>query len=637
MTIFPMKTLLFLSTLLLPALLSAQGPKTREQIPNLDALPDSTAALQRQIDENGGDLLLEGAKVFRITKPLLIDLTKHGATSVKSAGGATIVMDGPGPALQLIGSHEGTASPKSFQPKTWNERMPIVTGIEILGAHPEADGIRLVKTVGAIVSRVSVRWCRHGIHLVERNRNTVVSDCHLYENSGVGLFLDDVNLHQINVSNSHISYNRQGGIVVRDGNVRNLQVSGCDIEGNMPADETPTKTANILIDVSGSPEDKSKSIAEVAITGCTIQHSANYGGNEGRTVAPGGANIRLAGKDIYDIDSVTISGNVISDTTTNIDIDYAHDVAITANTFFAPKPDNLRVSNSQRVVVSGNTFNPRQFSRPGTILFRNCSDCVIANSTLHRLETDAGALILRGCEGFTINALNLSDCGSGIVLKNTLNTTISNCRVSRTAAGGLDLSIGETNRGILLNGNAFSGKTLEKQGRQALLETVELDLGKSTLVRLSDGTEATVKLLNLNERLDNVTGAVREATVTVEVNGERAELTSATYHLPQTVGGVQIDCPVTKGYIAKGTPRFWGLEKDARLRLWPAGSPWVAPRRLCIRRGKSGSPRTRKWPTIRSTWMAASVLTRAESIIIAVLILAAAKARWKSSPRPMGS
>jgi parallel beta-helix repeat protein len=368
-------------------------------------------------------------------------------------------MDGPGPALRIVGSHKGTASPKSFVPATWNERMPIVSGIEILGNHEEADGIELEQTVGAIVSGVSVRWCRHGIHLVNRNRNVLVSDCHLYENAGIGIYLDDVNLHQINIGTSHISYNRQGGIVVRDGNVRNLQVSGCDIEGNMPADETPTKVANILIDVSGSADTRAKSVAEISITGCTIQHSANYGGAENKTVAPGGANIRLAGKKIYPIDSVTISGNVLSDTTTNIDIKYAHDVAITANTFFAPKPANLHVSHSQRIVVSGNTFNPRQFERPGTITFEDCSDCVIANSTLHKFASDAGAVILDRCSGFTLSGLNLSDCGSGFVLSNTTDTTISSCRVTRTMNGSSDISINSSNKNILLIGNAFDGTT----------------------------------------------------------------------------------------------------------------------------------------------------------------------------------
>ncbi len=432
---------------------------TLDQIPHLKSLPDSTIVLQKMIDDQNGNLLLGNDDVLRITQPLVFDLAKLKAVAVRATGGVTIVMDGPGPALRFLGSHQGSASPTSFVPATWNERMPIVSGIEILGNHEEADGIELEQTVAAIISNVSVRWCRHGIHLVNRNRNVLVSACQLYENSGVGVYLDDVNLHQINIGTSHISYNRQGGIVVRDGNVRNLQVSGCDIESNMPADETPTKVANILIDVSGSPDTRAQSIAEIAITGCTIQHSANYGSGETKMVAPGGANIRLAGKEIYPIDSVTISGNVLSDTTTNIDIDYALDVAINANNFFAPQPANLHVSHSQRVVVSGNTFNPREFERPGTITFEDCADCIIASSTLHNFATDAGAVILNRCRGFTINGLNLSDCGSGFVLNSTTDTTISNCRVTRTTEGAADISINDSNKNILLVGNAFSGVT----------------------------------------------------------------------------------------------------------------------------------------------------------------------------------
>lgn len=437
----------------------AMAVGTLDQIPHLKSLPDSTVALQQKIDESRGNLLLGGKAVLRITKPLVIDLSKHQGVSVQAAGGVTIVMDGPGPALRFVGTHEGTASPKTFKPATWNERMPIVSGIEILGNHREADGIELVKTVGAIVRNISVRWCRHGIHLVTRNRNVLISNCHLYENSGVGIYLDDLSLHQINVGNSHISYNRQGGIVVRDGNVRNLQVTGCDIEGNMPDDDTPTRTANILIDVSGSPESKSQSVAEVSITGCTIQHSANYGGPKGTTVAPGGANIRLAGKKIYPINSVTISGNVISDTTTNIDINYAHDVAINANNFFAPQPANLHVSNSQRVVVSGNTLSPRQFVRPGTITFEDCSDCLIANSTIHKFATSKGALVLNRCSGFVLSGLSFTDCGSGLVLTDTTDTTLSSCRVSRTAEGASDIMVNEGCKRIQLVGNSFSGST----------------------------------------------------------------------------------------------------------------------------------------------------------------------------------
>ncbi len=70
--------------------------------------------------------------------------------------------------------------------------------------------------------------------------------------------------------------------------------------------------------------------------------------------------------------------------------------------------------------------------------------------------------------------------------------------------------------------------------------------------------------------------AVREAVATVNVNGKTVRLVSATYHLPREVAGVQIDCPVTSGYVeGSSNDNVWGLEKTARFRLWPAGSSWI--------------------------------------------------------------
>ena len=108
-----------------------------------------------------------------------------------------------------------------------------------------------------------------------------------------------------------------------------------------------------------------------------------------------------------------------------------------------------------------------------------------------------------------------------------------------------------------------------------LLRTVDLDRGESQLVELADGTRARVKLLEVEEERDGVRSAIRQARVRVEVNGQTTTLVSANYRLPIAVGGVQIDCPVTRGYYKNCDPfeDSWGLDKDARLRLWPEGSP----------------------------------------------------------------
>lgn len=113
--------------------------------------------------------------------------------------------------------------------------------------------------------------------------------------------------------------------------------------------------------------------------------------------------------------------------------------------------------------------------------------------------------------------------------------------------------------------------------KPTLLRAVDLTLGESADVELSDGQRATIKLVDLKETRDALRDAVRRAEVTVDVNGERTTLVSATYHLPTTVAGVRIDCPITRGYYSNTGNDSWGLTKDARLRLWPADAPMIEP------------------------------------------------------------
>jgi murein DD-endopeptidase MepM/ murein hydrolase activator NlpD len=114
--------------------------------------------------------------------------------------------------------------------------------------------------------------------------------------------------------------------------------------------------------------------------------------------------------------------------------------------------------------------------------------------------------------------------------------------------------------------------------RIPLVRVADLDIAESQTVELSDGATIVVKLIDLKEVRDNIRNAVRQATVKVEVAGQVVSLVSSTYHLPVTVGGVQIDCPVTQGYTRNSSKdNAWGLTKAARIRLWPADSPLIKP------------------------------------------------------------
>jgi len=110
-----------------------------------------------------------------------------------------------------------------------------------------------------------------------------------------------------------------------------------------------------------------------------------------------------------------------------------------------------------------------------------------------------------------------------------------------------------------------------------LVRVIDLDVGDSQEAVLCDGSKAVVKLLVLQETRDTVRDAIRRADVAVEVNGTQVSLVAATYHLPTTVGNVRIDCSVTKGYLERSIANGWALQKDARLRIWPADSPLIRP------------------------------------------------------------
>ena len=387
-----------------------------------DGQADDTAALQRAVDAPAGDIRLPRG-VYRITSPIVIDLDRVGPTSVVGSGTARIVMAAPGPALKFIGTHEGTAGPATVKPNVWErQRMPGVDGIEIRGAHADAEGIEATGTMQMVITRVNVREVLHAIHLTVRNRNVIVSDCHLYENRGVGLFLDDVNLHQINVTGCHISYNAGGGIVVRAGNVRNLQVSGCDIEGNMAPDAPPT--ANVLIDCTGGEA----GTAEVAIVGCTIQHSHD---------SPDSANIRYIGTDKAGRPwgNVSIADNVLSDVQINVDVRNARGISVVGNTFWKGMQQNLRVEDSYNILVGPNVFdrNPRyqdQREASNGLLFSHCADTTITGLHVNGVSRAAAGLVLEDCRRLNVTGCTILDCDrAGLLLENVSHSRVSDCLI----------------------------------------------------------------------------------------------------------------------------------------------------------------------------------------------------------------
>ncbi|MCK5861497.1 MAG: right-handed parallel beta-helix repeat-containing protein [Candidatus Hydrogenedentes bacterium] len=373
-----------------------------------DGMTDDTAALQRAVDA-GGPLVLDPG-TYRLTAPLIIHLNADGYMGITGASGtARLLMEGAGPALYLIGTHGGTASPATVKPAIWDrERFPIISDLEIVGAHEEADGICLEGTMNCTISRVLIRNCLHGIHLIKRNRNFILSDSHLYENKITGVFLDRVNLHQIIIVGNHISYSGSVGIHVLGGEVRNIQITGNDIEYN---DDAEANAADVLFDT------REGTLREFTICSNTIQ----------AVPSPGGANIRILGTASAAADRSglgSISGNIIGSQTVNIDLQHTRGVTISGNSIYSAAELSLRVRSCRNLTVTGNNidYNPSVENRMRDGIFiESCKTVLISGNTL------------ADCRWGT------AEQGGAITLVDSQHALISNCIIMDPAVRGIHL------------------------------------------------------------------------------------------------------------------------------------------------------------------------------------------------------
>ena len=404
-----------------------------------DGRHDDTAAIQHAINDGDGHIGFPRGN-YRITDTLEVDLARQSRTSIHGSGGtAKLLMHGDGPAILLKATHATTADPGGFRPGEWqHERMPTVDGIEIEGRHAQADGIRIEGVMQPTLTRVLIRQVRTAVHVTKRARNLLVSHCHIYHNTGVGVHLDQVNLHQAIITGSHISYCRQGGIRIDDSEIRNLQITGNDIEyNNNDAHQVPNAdnepTADIFVDVGDG------SVREGTIASNTIQ----------ATFSPKGANIRFIGRggaENHKTGMWTITGNLIGSQKTNVHLTSVRGVTISGNYIYSGHHRNLLVEHSRNIVLGPNCFghNPDygKHELATGIRFEDCQSCNMSGLLIE--DAQAGKHTIRGVVPIERQGLvELVRCGrmnvsgtqvldgtpNGIYLEDCRDTVLTGCTV----------------------------------------------------------------------------------------------------------------------------------------------------------------------------------------------------------------
>lgn len=404
-----------------------------------DGQRDDTAAIEHALRD--GDGILDFPRgVYRITRPITVRLKEFGPISIRGAGGtAKLVMAGAGPALSLEATHSTSADPSGFRPEEWQrERMPTVADIEIQGVHAEADGIHIRGVMQPTLTGVLIREVRTAVYVYERARNVLISHCHIYNNTGVGIHLDRVNLHQTIITGSHISYCRLGGIRIEGSEIRNLQITGNDIEYNnnrshkVPgADGEPT--AEIYIDC------RAGSVREGTIASNTLQ----------ATFSPGGANIRFIGagpQQNHKTGLWTISGNLIGSQENNIHLTSARGIAISGNAVYSGHSRNLLIESSRNIVVGSNVFDHNPDYEPKElctgIRLVDSADCSLHGLLIQDCQAgkhtvaDAVPLSRQGlielvrCRRINVSGVQVLDpAPNGLFLDECSDTLVTGCTI----------------------------------------------------------------------------------------------------------------------------------------------------------------------------------------------------------------
>ncbi|MFN4258076.1 MAG: right-handed parallel beta-helix repeat-containing protein [Gemmataceae bacterium] len=387
-----------------------------------DGRTDDTAAISHAVQQEGGQLFFPRGD-YRISRPIYIPLAQVGRLSIAGQGGtAKLLMEGHGPALHIVGSHRRSANPADFVADVWRqERFPLIQDLEIEGRHPEADGIRLEGVMQPTLQCLLIRRCRNGVHLTTRDRNVLITDCHIYDCSGVGIFLDRLNLHQINITGNHISYCQRGGIVIAGSEIRNLQICGNDIEYNH--DLKAETSADILFDC------REGTVREGTIVGNTIQAVAS----------PGGANVRLLGSAEHPnaVGLFAITGNLIGSQETVLHLQACRGVVVSGNCLYSGRQFAIRAEDAEHLVIgpNSNDHNP-QYKGASTdrILLQNCRNVTVTGlvqqHTLLAEGEPSASFEVAGCRNISITGCQIVNARQrGIWLRQSEIVRVADCTI----------------------------------------------------------------------------------------------------------------------------------------------------------------------------------------------------------------
>jgi hypothetical protein len=108
-----------------------------------NGVADDSPAIQHAVEQGDGEVLLPRGE-YLLNRTVIVPLDRVGRFAIRGTGSAArLFWVGSGPALHLVGTRKRTADQKDFAEGVWQkERMPTLSGLEIVGLAAESDAVR---------------------------------------------------------------------------------------------------------------------------------------------------------------------------------------------------------------------------------------------------------------------------------------------------------------------------------------------------------------------------------------------------------------------------------------------------------------------------------------------------------------
>lgn len=314
-----------------------------------DGKTDDTEAFQ-QAAKQKGILRLEPGKTYLISSTIKIDLTNIKGIQ---ANNAKIFLSGDFPAFHLKGNKtNGGAEPPS-NAGLENEFSAVIEQLHVYSKNHEGTALILDGTFGVNISKSHFYNLKKGIEVINRNRNVIITENHLWDVAEYGIHYNNANLHQSIIANNHISYAKIA-LFFENGDVHNIQINSNDIEVGYSINNNTQSAIQVVCD---KPDTQ---FSQAQIVGNTIED--HFLAKEGiiHFYSKAFESSVISLDQAPYIGMIELVGNEFSGSSKALVLDNIHDLTVNGNTFKLIKEAFISIYTcAEGINISGNTFSGR--------------------------------------------------------------------------------------------------------------------------------------------------------------------------------------------------------------------------------------------------------------------------------------